>query len=171
MPRATTKLEVSERFEKLLKSTLSEFNSRIYWMMDERAPTAAMADAELLTFCWLGGQTDYAAQVGGGTIVYQGTIRVKLWAVNQSDERGSNRELFFAEPRGLYLTESKLLTVVENVLPDSESTRGDKDMLLLHGIKFLSDSEGVGRLEDQDDDSWHGVLMADFGLDFEWGPG
>ena len=168
MSRATTKAEVAERFACLLKKTVPDFDDRLYWVIGNRPPADAILDQELITFCFVGGQYDYGAQVGG-VLPYQGTIRISLWAWNYSDESGSDRELLLADATGLYRIQGQLLKIFDNCLEDDDSEQPDKDALLTEGIKVLSDDEQLETSFDDDGDSKvNGLLSMSFGVDFLW---
>jgi hypothetical protein len=163
MPRETNKIEVGERFERLLKKKLPAFDQRTYWVLGEDPPSAAVRDQELITFSFLGGHYDHPNQVGG-LLDYQGTIRVKVWSTNYSDQHGEDRELLLAEPFGLYRVQGLLLLLFDDFLDDGNPL----DSLLTEGIKVLSDETSHESVEDDMGNSFCGVLSVDFGVNFQW---
>jgi hypothetical protein len=159
----TTKLEVAKRFEALLKCTLPAFKERIYWVIEDGPPDAAIADQEVVTFSFQGGQFDYLAQVGGVPL-YNGTIKVRFWATNFSSEAGSDRELLLSEPFGLYTVEQHLLTMIGNNLENGNYS----DAILTEGIKALNDSESKATSEGAYSGAFKAMLSVDFMVDFYW---
>ncbi|MCP4783358.1 MAG: hypothetical protein GY903_01120 [Fuerstiella sp.] len=161
--RHTTKIEVAERFERLLKSKLPDFESRIYWVIDDRPPAGAIRDVELVTFCFTGGHFDHPNQVGN-VLEYEGTIHVRVWSTNYSDQDGEDRELLVAEPHGLYRVQNKVLLMFDNYLDDGNAT----DPILIEGMKVLSDAASKETVDDDIGDGFCGVLSVDFAVNFGW---
>jgi hypothetical protein len=162
MPRKTNKIEVATRFENLLRRKLPEFENRIYWRIGEEPPADAVRDRELITFCFTGGHFDHPNQVGG-ILDYDGSIRVRVWSTNYSDQSGENRELLLSTPLGLYDIEARLLLIQDDFLGDGDAT----DLILTEGIKALSDETSNVAAEDENN-TFIGVLSVDFGVNFQW---
>jgi len=161
--RHTTKIEVAERFERLLKCKLPDFASRIYWVLDNRPPAGAIRDVELVTFGFIGGHFDHPNQ-GGGILEYEGTIRVRVWSLNYSDQDGEDRELLVSQPHGLYRVENKILLMFDDYLTDGDS----QDPVLHEGMKVLSDETTKETVDDDIGDGFCGVLSVDFAVAFGW---
>jgi hypothetical protein len=161
MPRKTTKTEVAERFARLVNETLPEFEGRVHWVIEERPPADAIRNMELITLCFTSGHFDWPNQVGG-LLDYEGTISVRLWTTNFSDQSGVDREQLLAKPNGLFRLQGQLLKIHDHYLDNGSPD----DSILLEGIKAISDNAKL------DDDGEHGefqaVLATEFGVKFQW---
>ena len=171
MPGAnpTTKAEVLIRAARLLEAKIPEYAKRVFVVIEDEIPQSMQANS-ILTVQITGGQFDHGAMVGGSSnvVLYQGTLRVAIWANNRTDRAGEGISMLTASGRGLLRLETKIIKALVGSYLQEEEAGGDGfTPNLVDSIKPVTDTQAQSAGKEGAAQQ-KATLAVDFSADFEW---
>jgi hypothetical protein len=166
---ATTKAEVLIRAARLLESKLPEFANRIFVVIDDDIPQSMQGNS-VLTVQITGGSFDHGAMAGSGSnvVLYQGTLRIAIWANNRTDRLGEGISMLTSSGRGLLRMQTKIIKAMVGSYLQEAAAGGDGfTPNLTDSIKPLSDTQAQSAGKEGAAQQ-KATLAVDFSVDFKW---